>query len=184
MEIQTLARRWQRARTINATDNGFPSIVPTGTMPSGIGDNAAQASAAAVEDLLVSVADGVGPNVAKFVFFGVGADNTTFSVRTYGWTYLFTGNPDTALWIPVLLFEVAVTLSAVTGVAGLAIDNTNRFADTISLTIGNTADVVVTSPANDTVAHLVADVKGFQLLQHTFTTGASATSCNSLNSKY
>ena len=195
----TLSEDYVRVRGTSATDNGFPARIPTITKPSGLGDNAAQATASAVINLRnKETAAGV-QNRAKFLFYGVGSNNNTFSARAIAWnrarprpgdstTPPALGGAQEFLWIPVPLFEVAVTLSSTQlGIVNSLIGTTSFFADTIALT-GTTANddvsIDIVSPANDTIGHIVADLKGAELLEVIFTTGGSATSCNALVKKY
>ena len=192
MFIETLGQALRRVRTTNATDNGFPTRLPTRTEPTGTGNNAAQASASAVINLSNSFAGGGSGAVQNRVIilpYGVGANNNTLSFRVLGWRYLIEGGDAIqAMWIPVPLGEFSVTLSSTpVGVAGGLLGTSQLFADTITLT-GTTANddisIDLVSPANDTIAHLVMDMKGFQKLEVIFTTGGSATSCNALVSLY
>lgn len=182
--MRTPCNNWRRARLTNTTDNGFPSKVPTKTMPAGVGDNAAQGTAASVHMLGTNH-----PNVYNswaMKFYGVGSNNNTFLARLVGWTYckgVLVNNQD-SFFDPTDLFEVTVTLtSSVTGPAGGVIDTTNLFADTIVLT-ANTANagvnINIVSPANDRAGYLIVDFIGFDFLEPIFSTGASATSCNAL----
>jgi hypothetical protein len=187
--LQTLSLDFRPIRATNATDNGYPTRNPTATEPEGTGNNAAQASASGVFDL---VGNGVASDKNRVILvpYGAGADTNTFSMRVIGWrrTRPRTGNePDKLLWVPVPLADFACTLSVQTGVAGKALVATDLFCDTIALT-GTTAnddiDVSITSPGNNLTAHVVVDLKGFQKLEVTFTTGGSATSCNALAAWY
>lgn len=193
----TLSMAFRKARQTNATDNGFPARVPTKTAPTGKGDNVAQATASAVFNLAGTPSvDGrveteSWHNRIIVVPFGVGSDTNTFSVRVIGWRRAYERDSDmrddTALWVPVTLAEFSVALSTPTGAAGSVIGVTNLFADTITLTgtSGNDdIDISITSPADNTIAHAVIDLKGFQKVELTFTTGGSATSCNALVAYY
>lgn len=182
--LLTAAYKWRRARVTNATDNGYPSKLITATEPAGDGSSAAQATSAAVIDF---GRDGpTAMNGLVFKPFGVGANNTTFSMRAIGWTRVQAagGSLDTLVWDPTDLFEVQVTLSSVLlGLAGKVLTATDFFADTITLT-GTTAianvTVTINSPANDRPAYIVCDGLGFEKVETIYTTGGSATSCNSL----
>lgn len=179
MLLETLSQSFRKARSTNQTSNGYVSKVPTATEPKG---DAGTATGASVIDL--ATGGHYSQNAVLIVFYGVGSNNNTFSCRLIGWRQVGANNALTDLWIPVPLFEVQVTLSSTpVGVAGHTIVATELFADTIALT-GTTANddvsIDITSPANDTIAHLVADVKGFTKIELSFTTGASATSCNAL----
>ena len=181
MLVETLAMRWRRVRTVNCTDNGFPSRIITATEPSGTGNSAAQATSSAVFDLTGDFG-GAAPNAVVIKPYGAGSNNNTFSLRIIGWAKIDEGDPATVEWDPTVLVELAVTLSSTPiGLAGRVIVATDLFADTIALTTGNddvSCDIV--SPTGDVAAHAVADLKGFTKLEVTFTTGGSATNCNAL----
>jgi hypothetical protein len=177
MLLETLSQEFRKARSVNQTSNGYVSKVPTATEPSG---DAGTATGASVIDL------GKGGSTAQngllAVFYGTGSNNNTFSARVIGWRSAGSNAPDTMLWIPVVLVEFALTLSSTpAGVVGKTIVATELFADTIALTYGNDdISVDIVSPAADIIAHAVLDLKGFQKVEFSFTTGGSATDCNSL----
>lgn len=151
--LQSLAQSYVKARTANATDSSFAAKNPTSTAPSGTG--------------VVEVSrTGVGPADLLLVFFGEGADNTTFDVRVIGWS------PVGSLWVPTLIAQMSCTLSAVVGVAGYDVTASERFADTISL--GN-GIAVVTNPASDAMpATALVDVAGYRKAEVVFDmTGAT-----------
>lgn len=183
--LMTQALNWQRARQANATDNGYPSKLPTATEPANsLGTNAAQATSASVFDWANPSKSDVGQNGIMGMLYGVGANNVTFSARVIGWRWLMEGDPNSAIWVPTDLCELQATLSStLVGLAGKLLTATDCLADTITLT-GTTANanvgVEIVSPANDRPAYFILDVKGFQKIEFIFTTGASATSCNTL----
>lgn len=184
MLLETLSSSFRKMRATNATDNGFPTVVPVTTEPSGIGDAAAQTTLAINKLGLGN--GGVVQNGCQAVFYAVGADNVTFSARCYSWVpIVVTDNTLLVQWVPVLLCQVALTASTITGVAGSPVAGTERYADTITLTIGN-ANISIetlspgTTTANSGIAHLLMDFKGPTLVMWTFDTGGSATSCNGL----
>lgn len=191
----TLSMSFVKSRQTNATDNGFPSRIPQAAAPTGKGDAAAQASASAVFDLAGGAAgqSEVETRKNKMIVapFGAGSDTNTFSMRVIGWRRAFDrdigARDDNAIWIPVVLAEILCTLSTPVGLADKVLNASQRFCDTLALT-GTTAnddvDISITSPANDTVGHFVIDLKGFQKVELTFTTGGSATSCNALVAWY
>ena len=187
MLIETLSTRWRKGRVTNTTDSSFPSRVPTATKPTGIGDSAAQTTPSVFD---IRATGEYVQNALVMSFFGTGSDNNTFSARLIGWRVVpdpaDAGNLHKFLFIPIPLFEVQATLSATqAGVDGTTIPSTMLFADTITLT-GTTADqgvsIDIVSPANNTIAHLVVDIKGFEFVEPIFTTGSSATDCNCLMS--
>lgn len=154
------------ALATNATDNSFPSRIPTTTEPTGDGV------------LSVPNPGQVSPTNAMIVPFGVGSDNHTFDLRVIGWRKV-TGSGLTSLWVPVVLGQFACTLSTAVGVANTPVSASNRFADTISRTLGieNVADQVV-SPAgaslDNLVGHILMDVKGFSKIELNFDVGTAA----------
>lgn len=184
--IQTRANPWRKARSVNETSNGYVSKIPTATEP--VAD-AGTATGQASIDLTDPTVGGAAQNGVMFLPFGVGSDNNTFSLRVIGWSCCQTDrratvNPDTNLWIPVVLGEFLCTLSSTpVGVAGRFIVATELFADTIAV-VGSTANngvsCDVVSPANNTIASVFMDLRGSQKLEFQFTTGGSATSCNAL----
>lgn len=178
---ETLTGNWRRVRRTNTTDNGFPSRIIRATEPIGIGDSAAQATASAVFDF--ANAGAFVQNSLLLKPYGAGANNNTFSLRVIGWRKMIEdGNDATSVWDPTVLCELACTLSSVPiGLAGKVILDTDLFADTITITTGNAGvSLDVVSPTGDVAALAMIDFKGFQKVEVTFTTGGSATNCNSL----
>ncbi len=185
--LQTEAGRWRRWRTVNATDNGFPSKITTATRPApSIGSDAAQATSAAVWEL-ASNAGGKVQNTIKLIFYGAGSENNTFLARLIAWNLAHEGNPDVAVWVPTPLFEVTCTLSTAVGVGSRLIASTDRFADTIALTANSAnddIDISIRSPAANYPGVVKVDMEGPQLLEMIFTTGGVATSCNAAGWMY
>lgn len=209
----TLSTALQKVRRTNTTDSSFPSRIPrlavvagADNAPSGIGDAAGQTTLA-VFDLVDAKARNSGgiwapltkaetSNLVKIVPFGVGSDTNTMVMRVIGWHLAFDRGAEQslygaavgdALWIPVPLGEFTCTLSTPVGVAQSIIGATNRFCDTIALvgTSGNDdVDISIYSPADNSIAHVVVDMKGAQKLEIIFHTNSSATSCNALVSMY
>lgn len=165
--IGTEAMDFRKALTTSATDTSFLSKIPTGTEPTGAG----------VHDIHGGV--GIMQNGMIVVPFGIGSDNHTFDMRIIGWRCVGR-NAATAIWVPVIIAQLAVTLSAAVGIAGKTILNTERFADTLALTTGNDdVSIDVVSPTGDVIAHAVVDLKGFSKVEFTFDLG-SGTDCNCL----
>ena len=77
--------------------------------------------------------------------------------------------------MPVILAQLSCTLSAVIGVAGKALINTEFLVDTITIGTGNADFVDVTSPTGDVVAHAIVHLQGCSKVEFTFDlTGAAA----------
>lgn len=182
--LATLAERFFKARSVNETSNGYRSLIPTVTEPSG---DAGTATGASILDN--QRGGGAGQNCIRVLPYAIGSNNNTFSLRVIGWDYVG-NNPNPGevrrLWIPTPLCEVACTISSTqVGIVNSQVLNTEMFADTISLTYGNlNVGIDIVSTAADIVAHFVLDLKGCQKYELIFTTGGSATSCNALIKKY
>lgn len=162
--MDTLVSTFEKVFSSNATDDPFPSRVSTTTQP---------ASAGVIE----SRKFGEFTNGSLlFVPYGTGADDSTLDLRIIGWRQIDT------LWVPVILCQVQCTLSTAVGVSGAAVTNSERFADTITLTspFGTSGvDVNVSSPANNTPGHILIDPKGCPLIEVTVDLG-TATAANAL----
>lgn len=179
--ILTHFEEFVKCRSVNQTSNGYVSKLPTGTEPSGDANTATGASV-----LDIGHKGSVASNGLIIVPYALGSNDNTFSMRVLQWRRIGR-DPLTALWIPVKLLEVTGTLSSTpVGIAGKEILNTEMFCDTITLvgTSGNAnVSCEIVSPADNTIAHIMLDLKGAQKVELTFTTGASATSCNALIAK-
>lgn len=179
MFIETLWTAFRKARSVNQTSNGYVAKNPTATEPV---DDAATATGQASIGMRnggLTVQNGL-----IILPYAVATDNQTFSMRVIGWRQLGS-DPNTFIWIPVLLVEVLCTADAtLVGLTGRLIGTTEIFCDTIAIvgTSGNAnVSCEIVSPADGvSVAHLMVDTKGFDRIECSFTTGASATSCNAL----
>lgn len=189
MLLETISEFWRKAKRTNATDASFPARVPTKTAP--VLQNAL-ATAAGVYDVVVTKGTGVvTQNVAQFLFYGTGSNNNTFSARVYGWSHVVPvdQDPNKVLYVPVLIAEVALTLSStLPGVAGCPVAATELFADTITLTFGNTAKVTVSSPGTTTadsgIACVEVDFTGFPVLEVVYQITSGPTDMNALYRLY
>ncbi len=190
--LTTLSTSFRKVRTTNTTDSSYPSRVPTATRPSGTGNAAAQTTSAVFDLGLDKQKNGIKQqNAVIIVPFGVGSDTNTFSTRVIGWR-MVPGNPQSTtptvdLWIPVPLVDLTCTLSTPAGVAGTEIGSSNLFCDTLAIanTIGVAGqDCVIKTNGANLIAQATVDMQGYQLVEVTFTTGSSATSCNALIALY
>lgn len=185
MLIETLSQSFRKARSVNQTSTSFPSKVPTNIEP--VGDDGT-ATGQSVFDLSWSAVNNIKGIVAQngviICPYGVGSDNNTFSMRVIGWRVVGQQTPTTQIWVPVILAEVLCTISAsAPGVAGCVISATEFFADTIAVvgTSGNQGvSMDLLSTANNDISSGVFDLKGFQKMELSFSTGSVATSANAL----
>lgn len=169
VRLSTPSEQFSKALSQDAADSSFPAKVPTATEPSGDG--------------VINLSNGSGnvPNALVVAPFGVGGDNDTFSVRVIGWRKVGYA-PSESIWVPVVLVELACTMSTVTGVSGRLVTDSHRFVDTITLVSGNDdISVDIVSPTGNVLAHAVVDLKGFQKVEFTFdSTAAGTTGMNCL----
>lgn len=171
MQLLTTSQVWQKARSVNQTSAAYVSKVPTATEPAA---DSTSATASAAIDLQSTV---VGSGILA-MFYGIGANNTTFSCRIIGWKK--TGLTSTALWIPTVICEVDLTLdSSVTGVAATDILDTESFVDTIALA-KSLGTETVSSTTTAVPSLLAIGLCGSMKFEFSFKTGSSATSCNAL----
>jgi len=133
---------------------------------------------------------------ARFRFFGKNAENEQGTIHFY----LVDSDADPAsgrtskqFYTVVLLCSVVITFGGATELSGLAgekLDDTNFFADTITVTDGinaaldlsrMTSDTTSYSPTGDAIAELiVADFGGAHWLLINYTTFTSAAEMNTL----
>lgn len=179
--ILTHFEEFVKARSVNQTSTSYVSKIPTNTEPNG---DAGTATGASVLD--IGHKGGIASNGVMIVPYGIGSNNNTFLMRVLHWKRIGR-NPLTAIWVPITLLEATCTLSStVLGVAGKEIIETEFFCDTIAIvgtSGGPNVSCELVSPADNTVGHIMLDLKSAQKLELTFSTGSSATSCNALIAK-
>lgn len=150
---------FKKVLSANSTATSFTDQNATTTKPSGD----------AVIDLLDS-ANGWGgghkvPTHVLLVPYGTDADTETFDMRMYGWSKTEDATP---VWVPMLLTDISVTLTARTATAFGA----NTFlADTITVNDGWPATSIwaaVISTAEDMASGAVIHTLGCQLLTFDF----------------
>lgn len=165
MQISRIVRRWAAAN-IDATS--FASKIPTITEPVNDG----------VMDLRALQTGIVVPELIKLWVIGLGADNDVASIRIIGWHQVVKTSTNT-LWVPTIIGEFSCTFSTCVGVAGAAVLDTERFADTIVPVAARLADQVIAagtatnslvgvcSPANNTPGHIILPISGFEKIEFT-----------------
>lgn len=170
MFIDSLSNNLTKALTANSTATSFASKVITATEPTGSG----------VIDLRYP-GRFLGYSKLRLHPYGIGDDNDVFAMRAIGWTYATDGDPDTAVWVPIVLAELTCTLSVAVGVAAKYLLNTERFADTIVKVTGNDEHLRIVSNAGDVIAYAELYCSGVHKVELTFdmTTG-DPTSANCL----
>lgn len=182
MLLETLAMHPQKARRTNTNTAGsWAAKTPTATDPAA-DDGTATGSAA------ITLGPGAGQNGAVIQPYGLDAsvDNKVFKMRVFGWHHVGFGdaNPDTSMWIPMLLGEFECTCSAANaGATGKVLGSTEAMCDTIvaagtTVNAGVSCDIL--SPANDTPGSITLDLKGCQKVELVFnnvtiTAGGTAT---------
>lgn len=104
-----------------------------------------------------------GPNNVGLVFFGTGLATQTATARVTGWRQV--GSGATALWVPVPLLALNLTIGSQTGVAGQVIDATHLFVTTITASTAYTSANEIISPGDNTCAEVKVDTHGMYYLQ-------------------
>jgi hypothetical protein len=122
------------------------------------------------------------PNAVELRFFGRDAANETFLARVWGFTKGIgsPGGTATECWERVLLAQFTLTLGNIAGVAGTLIEASDFEVDTITLTYGASADVSISSPANDLPAKVRIDHQGYPILGIELDDNVSAAEVNAL----
>ncbi len=180
MVIDQLCKEWwQPVLTANYSTNGYPTKIPTTTMPSGSG--------------VISMSGGnYVPGHLLLIPYGTDASTHTGSLKVLGWrdTNINPGNPQMRLWIPVELCTVAFTLGTAVGVANGDLGTTQAFATTITMTGGPTfitsgaapvsLDWWEISPGSNAIGLVSVPTFGFKKMEVIFTTGGVVTDCNAL----
>lgn len=174
-----LSRNFTKALATNANTSSFASKIPTVTEPSGDG----------IHDIR-----GPGLEVPQRILllpYGLGSDNDVFDMRLIGWKRIYVDSKTKpTLWVPMVLAGLSATISAAVGVANSPVLNTERFADTITVTSGyepdTTADTtnngtfVIQSPTNDLVAWAIVNLYGVEKIEFTFDQTTNTPTCNCL----
>lgn len=160
--LKTQAGVYRKARSSNATDSAFASKVPTSTKPSGTG----------VITLMTNVPGQPIPNLIEVCAYAVANNNDTFNFRVIGWKQLGS-DPNTSLWVPRTLAEIACTVgTAAVAASGKDLLTTELFADTMSLTVGNAnVTVNIVSPADNTIAYASIDIQASPIVEIIFDDG-------------
>jgi len=190
ISILTRANPWRKARSVSQTSTSFVSKIPVGIDPyitAGLNGESGTDTGSSLIRMTDEVVGGQSQNGVEFLLYGTGADDSTLACRVIAWAPLQNDRGSsitsaTQIWIPVVLIEVDAVLSTCVGVAGKAIAETDRFADTITL-VGTTANadinVNIVSPANNTPARVYLDLEGAMMLEFSFDMG-NATGGNAL----
>lgn len=180
-------RPLRKAKATNSTSSSFPSKIPTVTEPSGDG----------VHNLGTGPGGQV-PAWLKVLAYGSGNENQTFDLRVIGWNRTPPDALNTVMWIPSVLGQFTCTLSAIVGVAGGYVVDTERFVDTLIIhatiaaqlqstdvtadasaaAAASTGKILICSPANDLIAHMLVPLEGCEKVEFTFDmTGATDGNC-------
>ena len=168
----TFAAPLRKALETNSTATSFTAKIPTTTAPTGTG----------VFDLTDSTygmgVNGCVPEYLMLLPYGGNDNDETFSMRLWGWSRTI-GAEGTALWVPQLLVELAVTLSSS---SGAAIGTGMLMADTLVATYGITDEkilgVSLMAPANNVPAAAWVNLRGCQRIEFDFdSTGNDAQNC-------
>jgi hypothetical protein len=162
--LLTPAQDYVKLFAANQTGAAIAAPPPTTTAPTGDGMFSSAPDVSYGEERL---------NSCGLVFYGAGADNSTFTARVTGWRKVG------ALWVPVPLLALSGVFGSAVGVAAADVLDTERFADTLTASTGYTSAYELISPADNTVACAKVDFFGCQFVQVQVARG-TATSVNVL----
>lgn len=165
--VNTTRRPWARALTYNSSEDDYPAVLPTLTKPVSVDVSGKTANLAIIPCL---------HTFTQMAFFGADTANDDFACKIYYWSSVdrITPTGDThavPLWVPQLVCELDVTLSAKIGVATTPLVAADKIADTITEigTSDTSALVRRWSPADDaTAAYVLLDTLGAELIQVSF----------------
>lgn len=167
-----------RTHATNATDTSFPTRIPTITQPA--------TGQGVFEMLQAQKLRGDSYNAVKLIPFSVCSDDDTADMQVILWNREeFAGDPLKKIWVPTKICQLALTFSSSVGVANGNIGTSSRFADTLAITMGNAAFVLVHSPVAtmaNTPGFAVVYTLGAQLVEVVFDQG-NGTSINCLYQK-
>lgn len=161
-----LSRPLRRLRATNENASSFATRIPTITKP--------------INDGVLDLTKNGNVIPCEIVLWPIllGSDNDVSSMRLIGWNSVLLDTFVT-LWVPTIIGEFVCTASTCVGVAGAAVLNTERFADTIVPVAARNEDLVigagtavnsetaVLSPTNDTPAHIILPIRAFELFEAT-----------------
>lgn len=158
-----------KALATNSTASSFASLVPTATEPTADG----------VKDIGISA--GVCPDRVVILPFAIGDDDSGFGLRLWGWR--FAGYGSVGLWVPELLIELNCTLTNLSppGVSGKIVNDTERFAGSISVAngdVGHNGELL--SPSNVPPARVIVDLRGCAKIQFDIKHNNDITETNAL----
>lgn len=110
--------------------------------------------------------------------YGLGSDNDVFDMWITGWRRIKADG--VTLWIPTRLVKLTCTIGTCVGVAASPVLATERFADTITASMGiSNVSYELFSTADNTPAHAIVNLDGCDLVEFTFdpTTGTPTMNC-------
>lgn len=163
-----------RAFTSNQTNSSFTSRPATVTRPAATGPASGCYN-------LGRFGTAVMPRHVILWPFATGGNNVTFKVRLTGYRTIRDADQNESIFFAYIVAELACVCGNYPGIAGTSLLGTEFLADTLTLTFGNAGvDVTIVSPANDTPAHALVDLKGAEYLQFDTDRDSSATAVNCL----
>lgn len=158
MSHNNYSEPWRAVLSTNTTDTGFDTTAATATTPA--------------NDSTLTVN---GRSNLELILFGAGSDNNTMAVRVVGWAR--TAHTGAALWVRDVICEASATLSTDVGVSGYVPANTDRLADTITITDGTGH---APTGGNNVAIKLLVDVSNYVYVDVLTHNNSSATNTNAL----
>ncbi len=172
--MDTVARPYEKARLANSSSANFPSWVTSEFLAESQFTDPGTAAGRVVKRLSVGGGAGTIPCAIQVMPYGLGSDNDVFSMRLVGLRRIAQPIADgRCQFVREKIAVLACTISAAVGLAGGQVINTERFADTISITFEATytADttragtIMLYSPADDTPANAIVPLVGYEAVE-------------------
>lgn len=186
VQIARQHRPYKKAASANVNSSAFPSRIPTITEPTG------GAVVDIAKDFLWV------PQEMMVLPYGLGNNDDVFDMKIIGWRHIgVVGAGNQWLWLPTTIAVFTCTISStIPGVTLAPVIATEFFADTIVMKSAITQplktdqnatpatqfrgdDVVIYSPADNTLAWIRIQLLGFEKVEFTFdqTTGTPTMNC-------
>ncbi len=170
---RNMSSDWQLAFSTNGlatmqTTASLTAKIPTTTAP------------VAVRESATGIIGTRGKTEIRILPIGVGASTNTGLIRVIGWKKLpaIGTTKLTDIWIPTILSELTLTLSATAGIAGTPVGTTVLFADVITIASGGAGTIYkgsLTVPA-----WVMINIEGYEYVELVTGLNSSATSVNAL----
>lgn len=186
-----LARPLKKVRTVNSTPTSFTA--PVCEIDLSMTDAGTETGRSIIDLSVNGGGAGLVPKLMELWPYGIGTADDVFSMRVIGWTRVLPigASEPRSFWVPGLIVDAACTISTFVGLAGFPVLDTEKFADTITITtanqptkLGNTTlldgYVKLYTFANNLPARIQVPLEGYEAVEVQFDPTTGMTSMNAL----